>query len=438
MNYNEVCNYIEENVKGLGSKPGLDCVKELLKRIGNPEKELSVIHIAGTNGKGSTGVFLQSILCKCGYKTGHFSSPALSDFREMITLNGIMIPKTKVCEGYEMIISVAKEMVAEGLRHPTEFEMQTALAFWYFHIRQTDFVILECGMGGLYDATNVIEKPRVTVFTSISLDHAAYLGETILEIAENKAGIMRENVPCVSAPQEEGVVEILSRKAEALGSSISFVQKEEIIRKPVKSGSTISRSQTFSFRDAKQIKLSLLGTFQPENAATALLTVEELKKQGVSVRDDYIRKGLKEANWPGRFEVIGRNPIFITDGAHNPDAVAKLMATMDLYFTNRRIIYIMSVLKDKEYSPMLEMSVKRATAIITVTSPMRERALPALDLAMAIRPYNENVTAVDSVEEAVEMSLLMAGREDVILGFGSLSYLGALKKAYEMRKNHDR
>lgn len=438
MNYNEVCNYIEENVKGLGSKPGLDCVKELLKRIGNPEKELSVIHIAGTNGKGSTGVFLQSILCKCGYKTGHFSSPALSDFREMITLNGIMIPKTKVCEGYEMIISVAKEMVAEGLRHPTEFEMQTALAFWYFHIRQTDFVILECGMGGLYDATNVIEKPRVTVFTSISLDHAAYLGETILEIAENKAGIMRENVPCVSAPQEEGVVEILSRKAEALGSSISFVQKEEIIRKPVKSGSTISRSQTFSFRDAKQIKLSLLGTFQPENAATALLTVEELKKQGVSLRDEYIRKGLKEADWPGRFEVIGRNPIFITDGAHNPDAVAKLMATMDLYFTNRRIIYIMSVLKDKEYSPMLEMSVKRAAAIITVTSPMRERALPALDLAMAIRPYNENVTAVDSVEEAVEMALLLAGREDVILGFGSLSYLGALKKAYEMRKNHDR
>ena len=438
MNYNEACNYIEENVKGLGSKPGLDCVQELLKRIGNPEKTLSVIHIAGTNGKGSTGVFLQSVLNECGYKTGHFSSPALLDFREMITVNGKMIPKTKVGEGYERIIYAAKEMVAEGLRHPTEFEMQTALAFWYFYIKQTDFVILECGMGGLFDATNVIEKPLVTVFTSISLDHAAYLGETVSQIAENKAGIMRKNVPCVSAPQEENVAEILSRKAKELGNDFSMVQKEEIIRKPVKAGSAVLRGQTFSFRDKKQIKLSLLGYFQPENAATALLVLEELKKQGVLLRDDGIRKGLEKAYWPGRFEVIGRNPVFITDGAHNPDAVAKLMATLDLYFTNRRIIYIMSVLKDKEYSTMLELSAKRAAAIITVTSPMRERALPALDLAMAIRPYNPNVTAVDSVEEAVEMALLMAGREDVILGFGSLSYLGALKKAYEMRENHDR
>lgn len=435
MTYDSVLEYMELNIKGLGSVPGLDSVKELLKRAGNPEMNAKVIHIAGTNGKGSISTFIAESLKQNGYKVGRFLSPALSDFREMISVNGVEIPKTKVAEGLSFLYEKCNEMKKDGLSHPTEFEIETVLAFWYFQLKKCDFIVLECGMGGELDATNVVDQPLLSVFASISLDHCAFLGNTLTEIARTKAGIMKKGCKAVSCIQEEEVKRALLDRAEEIGAQISFVNNEEIGLKEKKK--TLPLKQSFSYKEWKNVSISLLGTYQLENAATALLALEVLEAQGIKLNHDKIMKAFQEAKWPGRFEILGRKPVVIADGAHNPDAVHKLMETMDLYFTNKRIIYIMGVLKDKEYSTMYEEAVPRAEAVITVTSPNKARALPAFELAKAIRELNPNVTAADSVEEALEMAQLMAGKDGIILAFGSLSYLGKLRESYE-RMNHDR
>ena len=428
MKYEETMEYMECKVNKLGSVPGLDSIRELLQRMDNPQDKLQFIHVAGTNGKGSVSTLIANALTANGYKVGRYISPVLSDYRERIQMNNRMISKNAVAEGLTQIFELCTAMEEEGLAHPTAFEIETALGFQYFADKKCDFVVLETGMGGTLDATNIVENTKLCVFVSISMDHMAFLGDSLAEIATNKAGILKKGCKAVSAPQSKEVLNVLQEACEGLNVPFRAVQRDDF-----KVGRQTLKGQKISYKQYKHVEVPLLGSFQAENAALALEALNLLNESGVKLKEDKIRKGFMDSVWPARFEILSQKPYIIADGAHNEDAVKKLMETLRFYFTNRRIIYIMGVLKDKDYSSMIQESVPMAEFIFTVTSPNKERALPAIELAKQIREYNPNVTATDSVEEALEMARLMAGDDGVVLAFGSLSYMGKLRACFEKK-----
>lgn len=428
MKYEEVMEYMECKVNKLGSVPGLDSIRELLNRMGNPQDELAFIHVAGTNGKGSVSTLITNALTANGYKVGRYISPVISDYRERIQINNRMISKNAVADGLTGIFDICTAMEADGIAHPTAFEIETALGFQYFKDKKCDFVVLETGMGGTLDATNIIRNTKLCVFVSISMDHMAFLGNTLQEIATNKAGILKSGCKAVSAPQSEEVLNVLNNACKGLNVPFTAVSRDDI-----KVGRQSLKGQKISYNSFKQVEVPLLGSFQAENAALALEALSVLQESGLKLKEDKIRKGFLDSVWPARFEILSKKPYIIADGAHNEDAVKKLMETMRFYFTNQRIIYIMGVLKDKDYTSMIKESVPMAEFVFTVTSPNKERALPAFELAKQIREYNSNVTATDSVEEALEMARLMAGEDGVVLAFGSLSYMGKLRACFEKK-----
>ena len=429
MKYEEAMEYMELKVNKLGSVPGLDSIRELLNRMGNPQDNLQFIHVAGTNGKGSVSTLIANALTANGYRVGRYISPVISDYRERIQVNNRMISPKAVADGLSTIFDICKVMELQGLTHPTAFEIETALGFQYFTDKKCDFVVLETGMGGTLDATNIVENTKLCVFVSISMDHMAFLGNSLAEIASNKAGILKSGCRAVSAPQNEETANVLKKACERINVPFTAVLKEDIkVRRQSLKG------QKISYQNFKQVEVPLLGNFQAENAALALEALSVLQESGVKLKEDKIRKGFMESVWPARFEILSKKPYIIADGAHNEDAVKKLMETMRFYFTNHRIIYIMGVLKDKDYTSMIQESVPMAEFVFTITSPNKERALPALELAKQVREYNPNVTAADSVEEALEMARLMAGEDGVILAFGSLSYMGKLRACFEKEK----
>lgn len=428
MKYDEVMEYLEENVAILGSVMGLETLRELLERIGNPQKKLTFIHVAGTNGKGSVCTFLTEALIANGYRVGRYLSPVISDYREKIQVNNHFVTKVFVAKCLEELFAVSKQMVADGFAHPTAFELETAMAFAYFAEKRCDVVVLECGMGGLEDATNVIDAPVLTVFTEISMDHMAILGDTVAKIAKVKAGIIKTGSVVVSASQKAEAAEVLEESSKKCGVECDFVDSAQI-----KVRSVSVKGQRFTYRNHKDVRIHLLGRFQVENAALAMLALDKLKAGGFRLDDEKCRKGFLNARWTGRFEVLGRHPYVVLDGAHNEAAVRKLMDSVRDYFEGKRIVFVMGVLKDKDYSQMIKDSCSMAAYVVTVTPPIRDRALSAFTLAEEIRQYHTNVTAADSVEEALEMAMLLAGQDGVVLAFGSLSYLGAMKKAYEVQ-----
>lgn len=422
MTERQVMEYMEQ-VSSFGIVPGLDSIRELCERLGNPQKQLQFIHIAGTNGKGSVSAYIATVLQCAGYRVGRYISPVIFEYRERIQVNGRMITKKAMCYGIERIKSICDEMASEGLAHPTGFEIETALGFLYFLEKNCDLVVLETGMGGLLDATNIIKNTITAVFTSISMDHMKFLGSTLEEIATQKAGVIKPGCTVVSAPQSIKVMEVLNRRAAELGCSFAVSDPEKL--KNVRFG---LERQRFDYDKRKKLEISLAGKYQVENAALAVEVLDVLGERGFPVQEEQLRRGLRETQWPGRFTVIKKRPIFIVDGAHNEDSAKRLAESISFYFTNCKIIYIMGVLRDKEYNKIIALTHEYADHIITVTSPGNPRALPAYELALEVAKVHPKVTAVDSLEEAVEMSLLLAGSEDVIIAFGSLSYLGRLMK----------
>jgi len=420
MNYNEALEYIE-STKAYGIVPGLDSIKELCKRLGNPQDKLKFVHIAGTNGKGSTLSFLSNILRCAGYRVGRYSSPSVFDYRERIQIGRRSITKTALCEGMELIKGICAEMTTAGLHHPTPFEIETALAFWYFEKMECDIVVLETGMGGLEDATNLITTTQVAVLASISMDHMQYLGKSLEQIAMQKAGIIKKGCTVVSLQQKPEAMAVVGKVAAEKGVSLIVADSTEA--KHIRYG---VEKQRFDYGEWKKLEISLAGKFQIDNAVLAVEVIKALLEKGFAVSETAMRKGLREATWPGRFQVIAKKPLFVVDGAHNEDAAQKLAESIEFYFTNKRIIYIMGILKDKDYDRVIALTEKYADQIITVTPPENPRAMHAYELAQEIARVHPNVTAVDSLEEAVEMSYLLAGKEDVIISFGSLSYLGRL------------
>ena len=425
MKYREALEYAE-SCRVYGVAPGLETIRELLARLGNPERKLKLIHVAGTNGKGSVVCMISSVLAAAGYRTGRYISPVLSDYREQFEINGRMIGKAELGRYMEILRDAAESMTAEGLAHPTPFEMGTALAFLWFRDKKCDLAVVETGMGGLLDATNVIPPPLLCVLTSISMDHMAALGETPARIAAQKAGIIKPGSSVVSIMQQPEVMAVIEETCERLGCPLDVASVQE-----AKSVRMSPERTRLSWNGYKNLLLPLAGSYQVDNCVLALHALRILAKLGFGIPEEKLRTGLAAVQWHGRFEVLGKKPLFVADGAHNEDGARRLSESLHLYFADRRIILITGILQDKQADRILEQLCVLAAAVITVTAGPNPRgmpAVPALDLAERAKAYHGNVTAADSLEEAVEMAYLLAGEEDVILACGSLSFQGELMR----------
>lgn len=429
MNYREALEYIDE-LQQYGVVMGLTTMQELCARLGNPQEQLKFVHIAGTNGKGSVLAYVSTVLQAAGYRVGRFISPAVKDFKEQFQVDGRMITQSGLCKYLELVRQAADGMAAEGLPHPTVFEVETAVSFLYFLDKQCDIVVQETGLGGTLDSTNVVTNTLAAVFTSISMDHMGVLGDSLEKIAAAKAGIIKNRCYVISTKQQPEAMKVL--RQAALLRKAKFFTADVSRAKSVKYGLT---KQSFSYDKYKNLEITMPGQFQIENAVVALETLAALVRQGYSIPDDKLRSGFLQAKWQGRFDIIGKRPLFIADGAHNEDASIKLAENIRFHFTNRTIIYIMGMLKDKEYDKVIRNTYELAKHIITVTPPIADRAMHAYELAQAVREYHDSVTVADSVQEAVEMAYLLAGQDKdcVIIAFGSLSYLGELMNVVEHR-----
>jgi dihydrofolate synthase/folylpolyglutamate synthase len=426
MNYEEAMEYIHNTLK-FGLKLGLHNISTLLDMMGNPHKKLKYVHVAGTNGKGSTVAFISQILMEAGYKVGIYTSPYLERFTERIRINDREIPEDELARLTSLVKDKVDEMLAKGENHPTEFEIITALAFQYFFEQSCDIVVLEVGLGGRFDSTNIIDTPLAAVITTISYDHKDRLGNTLGEIAYEKAGIIKPDGDVVLYPQSEEALEVFEKACSERAASLHKVDLSGLaVRKLDIDG------QVFNFNDNLDLKINLLGEHQVKNAVTALSTVQILRGKGLCIPDDAVRKGLANTRWPGRLEIVNRNPIFLIDGAHNPEGIEVLKQFLMEHFQDKRKIFIMGVLKDKEYKLMVETIVPMADLILTVT-PNNKRSLPASELADFIKAYCKNVLVSDKIGEAVRTSLNTASPDDVICAFGSLYYIGEVRSFFTAR-----
>ena len=419
-----------EGLNRYGCVPGLESIRELCARLHDPQEKLRFVHIAGTNGKGSVLAYVSTILQTAGYKVGRYISPALSDYRERFQINGKMIPKNQFSLYLEQVKAAAEQMAAEGLPHPTQFEVDTAFAFLYFLDKKCDIVVLETGMGGLTDATNLIGTTICAVLTPVGMDHMAALGGSLEEIARQKAGIIKENCTVVTCGQKEEAMRVIRQEAEQRGCPLRIAEISGITN--VKYGLT---KQRFTYGRHKNLEITLAGQHQTANAALAVEVSEALLAAGFSIPDEALRRGLLETKWPGRFSVMGKNPLFVLDGAHNEDGAAALAQSVKFYFSHKKIISIMGILADKEYDKIIRITAPYAEQVITVTPPRNPRALGGYELAQAVKEYHPSVTVADSLQESVEMACLLAGgdKNTVVIVFGSLSFLGEMINIIEHR-----
>lgn len=423
MNYEEARVYLD-NVAKYGSVLGLDAMRELLRRLGNPEKGRKIVHIAGTNGKGSVLAFLSTVLTESGYRVGRYISPTLFSYRERIQVDGEYIEKEPLARLVTRIREASEAMDRDGLRTPTAFEIETALGLLYFAEKKCDVVVLETGMGGRDDATNAIAEVMMEIFASISLDHLGVLGNDLTEIAECKADIIRKNSLVISAFQKEEAAEVLKRTAAERNAKLVTVDPGQI--SDVKYG---YEEQSFSYGAEKNIRIHLAGAYQIENAALAWEAVQGLRSLGFRISDEAFRSGMEKTVWRGRFTCIHKEPLVIMDGAHNEDAAKKLAASIETYFPGRKISYIMGVFKDKEYEKVIRITAPYAAKVTAVETPGNPRALPKEELKKVWETFGVPVTTADTIAEAVKENITSAEKEEIILVFGSLSFLGEAEKA---------
>lgn len=417
MNYEDALSFIHKAEK-YGSVLGLENMFNLMNKLDNVQNNLKVIHIAGTNGKGSVGAFIGSVLKHSGFKTGRYISPTIFEYLERFQINDTIISKELFCNICGKVKEAVYKIVGEGKSHPTAFEIETAIAFLYFYEESCDFVLLETGLGGRLDATNVLNENVCSVITSISIDHTLFLGNSVVDIAKEKCGIIKENCPVISIEQVEDVNNVIKKECYKKNSPVNIVFKKDIVY-----GGVDGDIQYFGYKNYKDIKIKLLGKFQIENAALAIGVVEILIKQGYNITEENIYSGLIGAFWQGRFQILKKNPIFIIDGAHNFDAVERMCETIELYFKNKRLIFIVGIFKDKEYKKITKMTADLAEEIYTVDLK-NPRGLSGKDLAEEFLKYNKNTKTTNSLFEAIHRSILSAGENGVVIAFGSLSYLG--------------
>lgn len=428
MDYQQSRAYIRDAEQYAGGAMDLTNIKELMKRLGNPQDQLKYIHVAGTNGKGSVIAYLYTTLMKAGYHVGRYISPSVYSYREKIETEGKPISREKFAEQTTRVAAVIEEMTAEGLAHPTPFEIETAVAFLFFAEEKCDPVILEVGMGGITDATNLITTTELAVLVPISMDHQSFLGNTISEIAEKKAGIIKPGSSVVTIGQETETLEVIKKTGAEAGADVCVadVSEAEVLEADF-------TGQRFCYKGEKYT-LSLAGSYQTENAVLALEALRILDERGYHTTLEQRKEGLWATRWNGRLTIIHKDPLFIVDGAHNPAAADMLEDSVRKYFKDRRLFFIMGVFKDKDYPYIIRKLCPYAEQILAIETPDNPRALPAEELAKAIRPYNANVRAEKNIPRAVEELFEMAGKDDVILSFGSLSFIGEITRIVNARK----
>lgn len=441
MIYEEARQFID-NSNQYGCVPGLTTVSELLRRLDNPQEKLKIIHVAGTNGKGSTSSFITTILNKAGYRVGRYISPAVFSYRERIQISDNAIQQDKVtvqyitrqgvCDTIALIKPVCEAMVADGFSHPTSFEIETAMVMLYLLWMKVDFAVIEVGMGGRLDATNVIKNPVCSVITSISMDHMQYLGDTLEKIAAEKAGIIKKQVPVITCRQNPEVIRVIKDTADNLASPLFISDDANVVDVCY----YMDKTEFTLIKDGRseQYFIGLLGEYQVENAIMAVKTAQVLNSLGFTIKEENIRKGLAQTKWSGRFEVIAKEPYFIIDGAHNEAAATILRSSIIRYFHNKRKIFLIGVLADKEFEKILKLTADLADVIIT-TTPNSPRALPSDQLAKEALKYCGNVYDAKNTGNAVKLAYREAAKEDIIIAFGSLSYLGDLVDTLGIRKD---
>lgn len=428
MDYQQSRAYIRDAEQYAGGALDLTNIKELMKRLGNPQDQLKYIHVAGTNGKGSVIAYLYTTLTKAGYHVGRYISPSVYSYREKIETEGRPISREEFAEQTTRVAAVIEEMTAEGLAHPTPFEIETAVAFLFFAEEKCDPVILEVGMGGITDATNLITTTELAVLVPISMDHQSFLGNTISEIAEKKAGIIKPGSSVVTIGQETEALEVIKKTGAEAGTDVCVadVSEAEVLDADF-------TGQRFCYK-GEEYALSLAGSYQTENAVLALEALRILDERGYHTTLEQRKEGLWATRWNGRLTIIHKDPLFIVDGAHNPAAADMLEDSVRKYFKDRRLFFIMGVFKDKDYPYIIRKLCPYAEQILAIETPDNPRALPAEELAEAIRPYNANVRAEKNIPRAVEELFEMAGKDDVILSFGSLSFIGEITRIVNTRK----
>lgn len=418
MTATEAIEYIH-SVCWKGSIPGLGRTQELLRRMGNPEKKLKFVHIAGTNGKGSTAAMTASILRKAGYRTGLYTSPFIYRFHERMQVNGVEISDEDLAAVTEFVRPLADTMPES----PTEFELVCCIAFEYFARQNCDIVVLEVGMGGAMDSTNVIDVPEVAVITNIGLDHTEYLGDTVEKIAETKAGIFKENGHAVVYRSTPSVEEVFERVCRERNVSLKKADFDGL--------RLISRSlegQSFDCGKRKALFLPLLGDHQLHNAAVVLAIADTLIQEGWQITEENIRDGLASVRWPGRFDIMGREPLFIIDGGHNPQCIEALVKNIQDYLAGKRLIVLTGVLADKDYADMYRPVMPYAEKFVCITPPS-PRKLEAAELAVYLRQAGADAIACGSIPEGVRTAISLAGKDGVVLCFGSLYSIGDIRDA---------
>jgi len=410
------------------SRLGLERIKELLQRLGNPHNEIKFVHVAGTNGKGSVCAMLASVLMEAGYKTGLFTSPFINEFNEYIQINGDSISDEDLSE----ITSQVKKEAEKLADHPTEFELITTIAFLYFLKMRCDIVVLEVGLGGRLDSTNIIPVPEVAVITPISYDHMAELGNTLEKIATEKAGIIKVGGIVVSSHQEPNIAELFRYYCrERHTAGITFVDLNEL-----KIQQNTLNGQRFSYRNYKNMEISLLGNFQPQNAALVIAVVEQLKKKGWNIGENFLRRGLKKATWPARFEVVNKHPYVIVDGGHNLQCTDVLVESLRTYFPKQSIFFLIGVMADKEYKTMLNKVMPLAKKVFAVTINNR-RALDGELIADYFSCQGVEALAFKSVKQGLHELMKVTGNDDTICVFGSLFMCGTVRKAFMLKTSQN-
>ena len=424
MRYEEAMKYITE-VGNFGSNYGLERTYKLLEYLGNPEKDLKFIHIAGTNGKGSTTSMITEILMGAGYKVGMYTSPFIEEFEERIQINRDNIPKEKLASLMDEVKFAVDKVIEDGYNHPTEFEIITVLMLLYFKKENIDFGVIEVGLGGTLDSTNVI-TPVLQVITSISFDHTNLLGNTLEEIAGEKAGIIKSGVPTVIYPQKEEALRVIENKCSEVNSKLYISRYDKFKFERIVNEDR--PYQLLKYNDEVDILLPLLGEHQITNLSVAIEVINILNSINITnISLNSIIKSIKKVTWKGRLEVLSKSPYIVIDGAHNIQGIEMLSKNIEKYFKYENLYLILGILADKDVEEMVKVIAPMAKKIYAVT-PNSIRAELSQDLKNEILKYNENCEAYDDYKVAYLTAINDAGENDLILASGSLYMIGDMRK----------
>ena len=421
MTYKEALDYIH-SVERFGSRPGLSRITELLEKLGEPHKDMKFVHIAGTNGKGSCAAMCASILKTAGYKTGLFTSPYIFRFNERMQINGKQIEDEVLAEVVEKVKPAADAMED----HPTEFELMTAAAMLWYKQEKCDIVVLEVGLGGRFDATNIIDSPEVAIIMNIGLDHVSVLGDNVEQIAFEKSGIIKPGCDVVLYQQDEAVSEVIRRRCDEEDAKLHVADFGAI-----KPEFDSLMGQSFKYK-GEIYALPLLGSHQLKNAAVVLEAVEVLRARGWKLEQSDVEHGIYAVSWPGRFELINDEPEFIVDGGHNPQCAQSVRDNLLHYFPGVPRVLLVGVLKDKDFENLADILDEAADEYVCI-SPNNPRALPAGELAASLEKYGKKVSVCDSIEDGVETAMdIAAARNGMVCAVGSLYSVGDIRAYFGM------